>query len=164
MKQKYSARGFSLIEIMTAIGIMGIVIVTVCGVFVHGLDAIKKSKFRACAIRIANQKFSELNKADLGDPNGIPLDKLSLPDPNGYIEGLEHCAPTGFQYISWQGDADSFELTGKQSMDNVPYTFNMTIANFKSKNNIKQVTVKITWSEVEGEKKIELCTLISRSM
>jgi len=164
MKKKYSNRGFSLIEIMTAIGILGMVVVTVCGVFVHGLDAIKKSKFRACAIRIANQKFAELNKVDLGDPNGIPVDKLSLPDPDGYIEGLEHCTPTGVQYISWQGDADDYELTGKQYMDNVPYTFTMTIANFKSKNNIKQVTVKIKWAEIEGERTIELCTLISRSM
>jgi len=164
MKKKNSITGFSLIEIMIAVGLIGVVIITVCGVFVHGLDAIKKSKFKACALRIANQKFSELNKVDLGDPNGIPLNKLSLPDPNGYIEGLEHCTPDSVQYIPWEGSADPFEFKGKQYMDNIPYTFNMTIANFKSRNNIKKVTVKITWFEIGGEKTIELCTLISRSM
>ena len=164
MKKKYSYKGFSLIEIMIAIGLIGVVIVTVCGVFVHGLDAIKKSKFRAGAIRIANQKFAELNKVDLGDPNGIPVEKLSLPDPNGYIEGLDHCVPGNIQYILWDGNADSYELIGRQYMDNIPYNFNMTIANFKLKNNIKKVTVTITWSEIGGERTIELCTLMSRSI
>ena len=168
MKKKYSRKGFSLIEIMIAVGLIGVVIVTVCGVFVHGLDAIKKSKFRACAIRIANQKFAELNKVDLGDPNGIPMQKLSLPDPNGYIEGLDHCVPDNIQYVSWGGNADPYELIGTQYMDKdndlVPYKFHMTIANFKFKNNIKKVTVTITWSEIGGERSIELCTLISRSM
>lgn len=164
MEKKYSSRGFSLIELMIAVGLIGVVIVTVCGVFVHGLDAIKKSKFRACALRIANQKFAELNKVDLGDPNGIPVDKLSLPEPNGYIEGLEHCVPDNIQYISWDGNTSSYELTGKQYMDNIPYKFNMKIENFKFKNNIKKVIVNITWSEIEGEKTIELCTLMSRSM
>jgi prepilin-type N-terminal cleavage/methylation domain-containing protein len=162
MLRKNSKQGFSLVEIMTAIGIMGLVIVTICGVFVYGLNAIKKGKYRACAIHIANQKFTELEEADTGNNSGIPTDKLSVPpDSGGLIEGFSSCNPNNIPYIDWI-NGPTYEIFGKEYMENIPYNFSIKIENYTD--NLKKITVNVQWKEIEGVRHIELCKLLSRTM
>ena len=155
-------KGFTLIEIMTAIAILGLVIVTICGVFIHGLNAIKKGKYRACAIHIAKQKFNELGEINLGDPSGIPVKKLSEPPPEECIEGWQNSDPDIGDYIRWDASTPLYKISGKQKMAGIEYDFDVVIEHYHK--NLKKVTVKVTWKEIEGERKVELCTLLSRSM
>ena len=162
-KNNYEKKGFSLMEIIIAVAVLGIVIISVCGVFLHGLDAIKKSKYRGCAVHIASQKFTELEEVDLGNNSGIPTDKISIPPGDGgYIEGFQSSAPDNVDFINWGSSGVFYTIKGKQSMEDIPYDFTITIENYGD--NLKKITVEVFWREVEGDKKVKLCKLISRTM
>ncbi|HPZ08751.1 MAG TPA: prepilin-type N-terminal cleavage/methylation domain-containing protein [Candidatus Eremiobacteraeota bacterium] len=158
-------KGFTLIEIMTAVGILGILIVTICGVFVHGLYAIKKGKYRSAAIHVANQKFTELSEVDLGDPGGIPTEKISVPiSEGGCINGFIDCEKNGNEnYIKWVGTAEPYVINGRQKMADIDYNFKITIEAYKNNiEDLKKVTVLVTWTDVHGNQRIRLCTLLTR--
>ena len=157
-----SHKGFTLIEIMIGVGLLGIVIVTVCGVFIKGLHAIKKGKYRAGAIHVANQKFDEIKEADWGEPQGLPTAGLIDCPPSGYIEGfLFYEDPGGYgSYIDWDFNRGDFAIYGLQDMAGIEYNFDITVSYYQ--NNIKRVTTKVMWEEIEGEKSLNLCTLVTR--
>ncbi len=154
-------KGFSLVEIMIAVGVLGVVIVTICGVFLHGLHAIKKGRYRAAALHIANQKYSELNNLDWSNPAGIPTDKLSQPPPDGVIEGWTSFSH-GDPYIRWDNIFDEYEIRGMQNMAGIDYNFYIFIKGEAA--DLKMVTVRVKWKEIEDMKKVELCTLIARKI
>ncbi len=58
----YRRRGFSLIEILIAISLSGILLVMLCGVFVYGLKAIEKGRFRSTAMNIGDRKITYARK------------------------------------------------------------------------------------------------------
>jgi len=64
-------RGFTLIETVLSVAIMGLVIITVLGVFVHGINAIKKGRYALTATNVAEKKISEVRNllAKYQDPN-----------------------------------------------------------------------------------------------
>ncbi len=152
-------QGFSLTEIVIGVALMGLVILVICGVFVQGLNAIKKGKYRAMALHIANQKYAELTNIDWSHPYGIIEDDLCSP-PTGYIEGSSYSSSGG--YIDWVGG--SCIVDGSQTMDNIDYTYRITLEPYPSATrNIKKVSVTVRWKEIKGEQKVRLCTLISRT-
>jgi len=156
-------KAFSLVEIMTGIGLLGLIIITICGVFVHGLEAIKKGRYKGGAIHIANQKFDEVKEADWGDPSGVPTAGLSDAPPAGYIEGFDFCIDPGYgSCIGWKKTdyMGEYRISGLQNMSGIDYGFDIYIDCYGD--NIKKVTVKVTWQEIGGEKTLELCTLIPR--
>jgi prepilin-type N-terminal cleavage/methylation domain-containing protein len=55
-------KGFSLVEILIAVALAGILLVTLCGVFVQGLNAIKKGRFRSTAMNIADKKIIQVRR------------------------------------------------------------------------------------------------------
>jgi len=155
-------KAFSLMEIVVAVALLGMVISIVCGVFVHGLHAIKKGKYRAGAIHVANQKFAELNNLDFGDPNGIPVVELKVPPPDGYIEGFASYVAHRTGDIPWNtliGVSD-FEVTGVQDMGWVDYNFHIKIEGYDI--NLKKIVVEVTWKEPDGNRKLELSRLMTK--
>ena len=153
-------RGFSLPELLISVGLLCVVIITICGVFMHGLDAIKKGKYRAAALHIANQKFSELNSIDWNDKNGLPTAKL-LDPPTGYIEGYISAEPDSISYIPWDVlTVPEYKITGQESMAGVDYNFTIIIRSYRE--NLKQIIVTVYWQENNVERKVELCTFMAR--
>ena len=53
---KKENKGFTLIETVLSIALMGVVIVTVLGVFVKGSQALKKGRYRLIGVNIAQRK------------------------------------------------------------------------------------------------------------
>lgn len=150
--------GFSLTEVVIGVALMGLVIIVICGVFVQGLNAIKKGKYRAMALHIANQKYSELTNVDWSHPYGIVEDDLCSP-PTGYIEGSSYSSSGG--YIDWTGGSCIVE--GSQTMDNIDYDYRIIFEPYgTAMKNLKKVSVIVRWKEINGEQKVRLCTLISR--
>jgi len=52
-------KGFSLIETVIAIALMGVVIITVLGVFISGNNAIKSGRYTTVALNIGKEKIAE---------------------------------------------------------------------------------------------------------
>lgn len=160
----FKQKAFSLTEVIIAVAILGIVLVTVCGVFVHGLHSIKKSKYRSGAINIANQKFDEIKEADWSCPSGLPVDKLSQPSPDGVIDGFVSCLSNGNDpYILWDTQVAAFVIYGFQVMGGIEYDYTISIEPTKPYDPyVKRVSVLVEWDEVEGKKDLELVMLIAR--
>ena len=155
-------KAFSLMEIMVAISLLGLVIIIVCGVFVRGLDAIKKGKYRACAIHVCNQKFSELDNLDFGNPSGIEIESIKVPPPDGYIEGFADFDSHGNSIIPWDSTMGvvDFEILGLQEMAGIEYNFHIFIEGYDV--NLKKFKIQINWQEPGGKRKLILSKLVTR--
>ncbi len=151
--------GMTLTEIIISVALLGMVIITLSGVFVRGLYAIKKGKYRASAIHIGNQKYAELKSLDWTNPLGLPADKLNAPDC--VIEGHTLSVPhNNDDYIPWDITADPYEIYGLQEMSGIRYDYYIILES--QDKDLKKVQVKVSWEEPEGEKDVTLCTLIVR--
>jgi prepilin-type N-terminal cleavage/methylation domain-containing protein len=152
-------KGFSLLELLVAVAILGVILVTVCGVFIHGLNSIKKGKEIALSLTLANKKIDELNNLELRDPNGIKKKNL--------CEMIEGYAPVSIlpenTYISW-GISGEQEITGVETRAGIEYRFTIKIKGFQQ--DLKKITVEITHPglDPQGTKKIEINTLLARKI
>jgi prepilin-type N-terminal cleavage/methylation domain-containing protein len=147
-------KGFSLTEIVIAIALLGMVIAIVCGVFVKGLEAIKKGKYRSAGLHVADKKFTEFNNYDLADPNGI-----IITEPNQYIKGVTSASSSSIPWNSLLGTVDCV-IYGTEDMVGINYNFSIKVEGYQ--NNIKKVSVTVTWPEIDGTKTVQLSKLVSR--
>ncbi len=82
-RQKIYFRGFSLIEVALAIGIMSFVLVSLLGLFMVGLDSSRKSGNGTALARIISQVVGEfrgknvnpISSAYYFDVNGVAIDQ-----------------------------------------------------------------------------------------
>ena len=63
--------GFSLVEVVLAVGIMGLGVVTILGLLPHGLDISRKTANEQAQTRIVDQISGELQSADWTTLGGI---------------------------------------------------------------------------------------------
>jgi len=152
--------GFTLSEIVIAIAILGLIMVAVSGVFIAGLNSIKKGKGISVGLCIASKKIDEINSVDLWDQLGISKAKLRASienyEPSSIVD-----APT--DYVPW-------DMTGSQNIDgieeisNVKYNFTISILPFR--NNLKKVTVEVYWNDdaSNSQKRLELNTFLARKV
>ena len=155
----FKEKALTLTEIVVAVALLGLVMVSLSGVFVRGLYAIKKGKYRAAAIHIGNQKYAELKSIDWGNPLGIPTERLDEPDC--IIEGHTISIPNkNGDYIPWDITADPYEIYGLQEMADIEYDFYIKVDSYDR--NLKKIMVTVSWKEVEGDRSIDLCTLLVR--
>jgi len=64
--RRRSARGFSLVEVTVAMGIVATVLVSLLALLPYGMDSIREAKSTQVQARIANEIISELQVADWG--------------------------------------------------------------------------------------------------
>jgi type II secretory pathway pseudopilin PulG len=163
-------KGFSLVETVISVAIMGLVIVTVLGVFVAGNNAIKKGRYRTAGINIAEKKIAEVRNllATYPDPN---TDMRGYIDPNT-ISGFDHIEPSSGQLIVWSEPSASmtaFTIYGTENVSTTgDYEFNIKMEDYidSSSNTIfdlKLTTVIIYWMDpVSGRQMItKMSTLIT---
>jgi len=155
---KKNKDGFTLSEIVIAVALLGMILVVISMVFIKGLFAIKKGRFRATAFHIANSKFVEISNAGLSDANGIPVaDFPTL--VNGYSSSIDH---GNTDYIPWTNSGTiDYEIKGVEKIPGLDYNFDITIEGYG--NNLKKIGVEVTWNEPDmGKQKIQLYTLLTR--
>ena len=162
MKKKlsndYLQKGFSLFEIVIAIALLGLVMVSVCSVFAYGIESIKKGQKNAIAIHIGKKKLNELNNIDLNDPNGITYKSLCTS-----IEGYDPAqTPPTENCISWD-ITGQHDITGSEKIAGSSYNFTVGIEGFQP--GLKKISVTVKWFDSEGkEKNFKLNTLLARKI
>ena len=150
-------KGFSLLELLIAVTILGVILVTVCGVFIQGLNSIKKGKAIGASLNIANKKIDELNNLELRDPNGITKKNL-CENIEGYDPGSilpeDTCIP-------WDISGEQ-DIKGIETRAGIAYKFTVKIKGFQQ--DLKKITVEVTHTGIDpqGLKKLELNTLLAR--
>lgn len=150
-------KGFSFIELLLAVVLLGVIIVTILGVFVHGLHAIKKSRYRVIAVNIANKKCSELRYLFLN--NGDPISEDTIKNNIYGTDNVDN------DFI-W--DSGNVEIRGKETADHIPYNFIINIAQEGSNDTkgvillLKKVDIEVNWKEVEGTRHVKMSTYLSR--
>lgn len=80
-----STRGFSLVEVTVAMGIVATVLVALLALLPYGMDSIREAKSTQVQARIANEIISELQVADWGSEPTY----RKLADYNGVIHGYD---------------------------------------------------------------------------
>jgi prepilin-type N-terminal cleavage/methylation domain-containing protein len=158
MFYKRHKKGFTLSEIVIAVALLGIILVVISLVFMKGLFAIKKGRYRATAFNIANSKFVELSNAGLSEPNGIPVADFPI-----LIKGYTGCVDHGnTTSIPWpdSGGID-YEITGVEQFPGLDYNFDITVQSYGD--NLKKIGVEVTWNQPDvGKQRIQLYTLLTR--
>jgi len=155
---KRSRKGFTLAELIMGIAIMGFIIVIISGVFVHGLSAIKKGKYKSGAINIASSKLAELKK--------IPLQNVVI--YRSAIKSAISDTPDVDNDLTWGASSVPVVIKGQQISNNIPYKYTMTVNEYTEDpnshiSNIKKVTLLVTWEEPgQGEKSLKTVTLVSK--
>ncbi|HPZ08904.1 MAG TPA: type II secretion system protein [Candidatus Eremiobacteraeota bacterium] len=159
MKTIYSQeRGFSLLEIVIAIALLGMVIIVVCSVFAYGLQAIKKGQQNSAALNIANKKLDEISNIAMEDPNGILKIDL-LMNVEGCDSAIINAEGT---FIPWDSTGNQ-EINGSEKVGGVNYKFKIDIDNYEP-DYLKKITVQVKWFDLvlKSEKTLQLTTLLAR--
>lgn len=159
-------KGFTLIEVLLATGLAGVLLVMICGVFVYGLNAIEKGRIRTTALNLADRKISESHNLMkiLNSAGDIKGDKLTavISDNNIIKINGSKVDPAG-NYSIWDPlNPVSIEAEGTVNIKgtgNFNYLYSLTDYD----HNIKKVSVELYWQEGKiGSKKIFLESLVSR--
>lgn len=164
-------RAFSLIETILAVSVMGLVIVTVLGVFVAGNNALKKGKARITGINIAEKKITETRNllATYNTPN---TDISIYIDPNT-ISGTITSLDPSTNMIIWKDPPSGMTAAGIYGTESISaigvYDYEIKIQDFINYSsvttfNLKEVTVTVYWIDpVSGKQKIiTMSSLISK--
>ncbi len=162
---------------MIAIGLAGVLMVVLCGVFVHGLDAIKKGRFRSTALNIADKKIVQFNGLmksvyDNGQIKGNEL-RAIITDGDTGVKSIKISGADVLDentYIVWPDGAASspvipIEVEGSVSIKGTAnYKYKLTATDYKYpvEKWIKQVRVEVKWEEERvGSKNVFLESLVS---
>ncbi|MEQ8171597.1 MAG: type II secretion system protein [Candidatus Eremiobacterota bacterium] len=166
------SRGFSLVETVISVAIMGIVIVTVLGVFVAGNNAIKKGRYRTAGVNIAEKKIAEIRNLLITYPH-VNTDMRSNINSSTISGTIDHIEPSSGQLIVWHDPVASMTAFGIYGLENISttgdYEFAIKLEDYVDSStttifNLKLVTVTIYWIDpVSGRQKItKMSSLIAR--
>ena len=160
-------KGFTLIEVLLGIGLSGVLLIMMCGVFVYGLNAIEKGRIKTTALNLADRKISEshnLMKAlqDItGNIKGDRLTDILSDNRTVKINGSPVDSSATYSLLDSLNPAPvEAEGTVKiKGTGDFHYIYSLT----DYADNIKKVSVEIYWQEGRvGSKKIFLESLVSK--
>lgn len=165
-------KGFSLVETVISVAIMGLVIVTVLGVFVAGNNAIKKGRYRTAGVNIAEKKISEMRNLLATYPD-FNTDIRGYIDPNTISGTIDHIEPSSGQLIVWHDPGASMTAFGIYGLEHISatgdYEFAIKLEDYIDSStttifNLKLVTVTIYWMDpVSGRQVVtKMSSLIAR--
>ena len=94
-----SEKGFSLLEVVIALGIMATVMILLTSGWRGNYNRMNKIKYRTQAAQLLQQKMSEVEAIYKNNPQTLPTEKET-----GEFEGDE------FKYYTWELEAQSFKM------------------------------------------------------
>jgi len=153
--------GFSLLEMVIATALLGLVLVTIGSVFAKGLEALKKGQKNGVALHITQKKIEEVINIDLADPDFILREKL-LTSVENYDPAKVSITPSGSTDLSWNDTFDTLTVEGTEEVGGNSYDFNIKIEGYRP--GLKKVSVTLKWVDVvlKDEKTMEIHTLLCR--
>ncbi len=156
--------GFTLAELMVSLGLAGIILVVLCGVFVYGLSGIKKGKLRTTALELADRKIAEAqNLIRSLDGNYIKGSDLSSIISNQSKLLVNGTSPDrDMEYNIWDSGGCTVEAEGTVPIKGTgDYTYLFRLEDYDR--NLKKIRVEVTWKEEKsGPRKIFLETIVSK--
>ena len=157
-------KGFSIVELTIALGLSGLLLLVLCGVFIYGLNSIKKGRLISTGMNLATRKIEEtrnmMKALDVYDK--IKGDRLKeIISSSNDIRVNNVTVDSNSQYQIWP--TASIYATGSISIKGTAdyqYIYEMS----DHSENMKKVKVEISW---EGDKKtglnkVSLISLVSR--
>ncbi len=133
-------RGFSLLELLVALGIIALVAVTVLGLLGRSIEVLRREEHRRVAIGIAEERLERLRNApydDLGTIGGIPAGAF-LPRDTIERNGAQYTVTTRIRFLD-----DPFD--GVAPNDPVP-------------NDLRELAADVSWG-TNPNQTITLATL-----
>lgn len=168
-------KGFTLIEIVIAVGLAGILLVTLCGVFVQGLNAIKKGRFRSTAMNLADKKIIQVRQL-LGSNSQIIGDTAYSTISDGddtsnatelKIGGVNIGAGNTSTYDLWKvPPTPDIYAHGYITVNGTArYEYKLNVADeisIETPKGLKKVRIELTWKEERaGEHKVFLESFVA---
>ncbi len=146
MRQK---KGFTLTEIVIAIGILGFVIISVLAVFTGGLNALKKGDLQAVAARMAESKVAQMELLCVKCPQYNRDVRYEVDD---VITGknVKITTPASGDVYIWHYPSDPtyFEIEGEENFEGGGlFKFKIVVTDFEGPTydyDIKSVRVTVT--------------------
>jgi prepilin-type N-terminal cleavage/methylation domain-containing protein len=96
---KNRQKGFTLLEVVIALGILAIVMTTLAGSWNGNLRRVRKSKLKTQAVYLLQKKATEIETIYKNDVRSLPTDLQK-----GKFEGER------FKKFSWEWEANEFEM------------------------------------------------------
>lgn len=151
-------KGFTLSEVIISIAIMGLLIITVLGVFSAGVNAIKKGRYQATAISLLESKISQVKllfikypQADLDIEANLPLSISGNITSTGPV--ILWPSPAGPVNIKIEGYEDLGEMGS--------FAFTISITDFEGLlYNYEMRKVTVTISRITPPIALTMSTLI----
>jgi Tfp pilus assembly protein PilE len=140
LKMKNFGKGFSILEVISAVFIFSIVTIAVYGSFSSGLKSIAQSKHRVAATELANEKMEivrNMNYDDVGTQGGIPSGVLPQ-NETAWRSNQKFNVHTFIRYVD-----DSQDGIGQEDANQVTTDY-------------KEVKVEITWPAVKTGQGVKL--------
>ncbi len=138
--------GFSLVEVVLAVGIMAMGVVTILGLLPHGMEMSRKTANEQAETRIVDQLVGEIQSSDWGSMGGTvnggsAAEVLHFFDDQGLklIGGASSAAQT-MVYVARTRFIDSNEVTVGM---NLPGKAGTNVAN----KNLRRITVDVAVSQ-----------------
>ena len=157
--------GFTLAELMVSLGLAGIILVVLCGVFVYGMSGIKKGKLRTTALELADRKIAEvqnlMRSLDGNYIKGSDLSSIISDHSNLLVNGSS--VDPDIEYNIWDPNGCKVEAEGTVSVrGTADYIYLFRLEDYDR--NLKKIRVEVTWKEEKtGPKKIFLETIVSQN-
>ena len=161
-------KGFTLVEILFAVGLAGVLLVTICGVFVHGLNAIEKGRIRSTALNLADRKISETHNLMKTIGRGAITvsgeDILKSFSDYTSIKYNGNTVSPSYACEKFWDPGNKLELEGKTYINGTAeYKYKYTLEDYLTSIDIKKVTIEVTWEDERvGSKKVYLESLVSK--
>jgi len=157
--------GFTLAELMVSLGLAGIILVVLCGVFVCGLSGIKKGKLRTTALELADRKISEaqnlMRSLDGNYIKGSELSSIISNQTSLLVNGTS--VDPDMEYNIWDLTGCTVEAQGNVMVKGTAdYSYLFILHDYDR--NLKKIRVEVTWKEEKtGPKKIFLESIVSQN-
>ncbi len=170
-------KGFTLTETVISIAIMGLVIITVLGVFAMGNNAIKKGRSIVIATNIAEKKISEVRNLLAKYPDYITtitetifresITSIDAVNPNSIIIWNASAGPPP---VPMAMTPDTITITGTEVIPRSgDYSYTITIKDYIDSSTIKlpdlkKVDVEVRWLDPPStiEKKLVISSLVAK--
>ena len=177
MSKYFRKKAMTLAEIMTAVGLLSVIIVVILGVFVKGSYAIKKTRYRLTALNLAESKITELKNLDFTTVikkidivnNIVNVSEVSESTSSSVRTSSTPVTDDTAEISIWN-TANEYKIRGIERIKDVDYEYIIFVENSADGeidgdmllSELKRVSVVISWAKSEERKTIEMRTLIAR--